>query len=103
VGTAIALLLDEITTYAFGHTDPETVGKANAYLKLFLMASRLLLSSTCGVASRARLLLTGTQKIFDFLLNETLPKQQTAGCQDANEATAGDQDTTQSVEAHPKL
>jgi hypothetical protein len=71
---AIALLLSGIMTYAFGLTDPETVCKANAFLKLFLMAPRLLLSSARGVASRARLLLTGTQEAFDFLLNETRPK-----------------------------
>ena len=40
---AIALLLDSIMTYAFGLTDPETVCKAHAFLKLFLMAPRLLL------------------------------------------------------------
>ena len=73
---AISLLLDGIMTYAFGLTDPETVCKANAFLKLFLMAPRLLLSSARGVASRARLLLTGTQEAFDFLLNETRLKPQ---------------------------
>ena len=45
--------------------------KANAFLKLFLMAPRLLLSSRRGVAQRARLLLTGTQEAFESLLEET--------------------------------
>ena len=67
----MALLLDGIMSYAFGLTDPETVCKANAFLKLFLMAPRLLLSSSRGVAHRARLLLTGTQETFDFLLETT--------------------------------
>jgi len=87
---AIALLLDGIMTYAFGLTDPDTVCKANAFLKLFLMAPRLLLSSTRGVASRARLLLTGTQEAFDFLLDETRPKPQ---LQTAKALTTAQQDS----------
>ena len=64
-------MLEGIMAYAFGRTDPETVCKANAFLKLFLMAPRLLLSSRRGVAQRARLLLTGTQEAFESLLEET--------------------------------
>ena len=73
---AMALLLEGIMAYAFGRTDPETVCKANAFLKLFLMAPRLLLSSRRGVAQRARMLLTGTQEAFEFLLDETRVKPQ---------------------------
>ena len=39
------------------------------------MAPRLLLSSTRGVAARAKLFLTGTQEAFDFLLEQTTPKR----------------------------
>ena len=86
---AIALLLDGIMTYAFGLTDPDTVCKAHAFLKLFLLAPRLLLSSARGVASRARLLLTGTCETFDFLLENTRPKPQ---AQVAKTLTAKQQD-----------
>jgi hypothetical protein len=39
-----------------------------------LMAPGLILSSTRGVARRARLLLTGTLQTFEELLQESLPK-----------------------------
>ncbi len=73
---AMALLLEGIMAYAFGPTDPITVCKANAFLKLFLMAPRLLLSLRRGVAQRTRQLLTGTQEAFDSLLKETQVKPQ---------------------------
>jgi len=69
-----ALLLDGILEYAFGGvSEPNTVCVANAFLKLFLMAPRLVLSSTRGVARRARLLLSGSVQAFEYLLEESTP------------------------------
>jgi len=70
----VGQLLDEIMAYGFGGlTDSNTLQKAHAFLKLCLMAPRLILSSTRGVAVRSRLLLTGTLQAFEFLLAESLP------------------------------
>ena len=45
--SVVALLLDGILEYAFGGiSDPQTATKADAFLKLFLMAPRLILSLT---------------------------------------------------------
>ena len=64
-----ALLLEGILEYAFGGvSEPDTVSKANAFLKLFLMAPRLVLHSTRGVARRARLLLSGSVDAFEELI-----------------------------------
>jgi hypothetical protein len=74
--SVIALLLDGIQEYTFGGiSDPETTAKADAFLKIFLMAPRLILSSTRGVARRARLLLSGTAAAFDELLQESTPNE----------------------------
>ena len=74
--SVMALLLDGILAYAFGGvSEPNTASKANAFLKLFLMAPRLILSSTRGVARRARLLLSGTVQAFEVLLQESSPKE----------------------------
>ena len=74
--SVMALLLDGILAYAFGGVkEPITESKANAFLKLFLMAPRLVLSSTRGVARRARLLLSGTVQAFEELMEESSPKQ----------------------------
>ena len=74
--SVIALLLDGILDYSFGGvSEPNTACKASAFLKLFLMAPRLLLSSTSGVAKRSRLLLSGTVQAFEYLLQESSPKQ----------------------------
>ena len=73
--SVMALLLDGILEYSFGGvSEPETASRANAFLKLFLMAPRLILSSTRGVARRARLLLSGTVQAFDDLVQESSPK-----------------------------
>ena len=89
--------------YAFGRTDPETVCKANAFLKLFLMAPRLLLSSRCGVAQRARMLLTGTQEAFEFLLEETRVKPQPRDNRPPLPRTAGNQNQRQGIETSAEL
>ena len=74
--SVIALLLDGILDYSFGGvSEPNTACKAGAFLKLFLMAPRLLLSSTSGVAKRSRLLLSGTVQAFEYLLQESTPKE----------------------------
>ena len=49
--------------------------RLEAFLKLFLMAPRLVLSSSRGVARRARLLLSGTVQAFEELMVELSPKQ----------------------------
>jgi len=73
--SVMALILDGILEYAFGGvSDPDTLSKANAFLKLFLMAPRLILSSTRGVARRARLLLSGTVHAFEQLVQESSPE-----------------------------
>jgi hypothetical protein len=72
----IALLLEGLLDYSFGGvSEPNTACKADAFLKLFLMAPRLLLSSTNGVARRSRLLLSGTVQAFDFLFQESTAKE----------------------------
>ena len=74
--SVIALLLDGILEYGFGGvSEPNTASKANAFLKLFLMSPRLILSSTRGVARRARLLLSGTVEAFEKLIQESTPKE----------------------------
>ena len=73
------LLLDGIIEYAFGGvSEPNTVCIANAFLKLFLMATCLVLSSTRGVARRARLLLSGSVQAFKYLLEESSPSDRGA-------------------------
>ena len=68
-----------ILEYAFGGvSEPNTVCIANAFLKLFLMAPRLVLSSTRGVARRARLLLSGSVQAFEYLLEESSPSDRGA-------------------------
>ena len=51
---------------------------ANAFLRLFLMAPRLVMSSTSGVARRARLLLSGSVQAFKYLLEESSPSDRGA-------------------------
>ena len=48
------------------------------FLKLFLMAPRLVLFSTRGVARRARLLLSGSVQAFEYLLEESSPSDRGA-------------------------
>ena len=73
--SVMALILDGILAYAFGGvSEPDTLSKANAFLKLFLMAPRLILFSTRGVARRARLLLSRTVHAFEQLVQESSPK-----------------------------
>ena len=72
----MALLLEGILDYAFGGvSEPNTASKANAFLKLFLMAPRLILHSTRGVARRARLLLSGSIEAFEELIIKSTPKE----------------------------
>ena len=74
--SVVALLLDGILEYAFGGiSDPQTATRADAFLKLFLMAPRLILSSTRGVARRSRLFLSGTVAALEELLQESTPNE----------------------------
>ena len=69
---ALGLIIDGIITYAFrATTGPEDQHRASAYIKLFFLLPRLLLSSSRGVALRARLLLTGRLDAFEKLYNES--------------------------------
>ena len=70
--SVVALLLEGIVMYAYGGVyGSETAVMAEAFLKLFLLAPRLLLHSSRGVAERARVLLTGTVESFDSLYEAT--------------------------------
>jgi len=70
--SVVALLLEGITLYAYGGVHgAEAESMAEAFLKLFLLAPRMVLSSSRGVAERARTLLTGTVEAFDFLYHPT--------------------------------
>jgi len=71
---ALALIIDGIITYAFRATAaPEDQQRATAYIKLFFLLPRLLLSSSRGVAVRARLILTGRLDAFEKLYTESEP------------------------------
>ena len=76
--SVVALLLEGIVLYAYGGVHgAENECMAEAFLKLFLLAPRLILSSRRGVADRARALLTGTVESFNFLYELTqLPRKQ---------------------------
>ena len=53
---ALAVIINGIITYAFrATTAPEDQHRASAYIKLFFLLQRLLLTSSRGVAARARL------------------------------------------------
>jgi hypothetical protein len=70
----LVLTLDGILDYGFGGaSDSDTQLKADAFLKLFILAPRLVLSSSRGVANRAKLLLTGTVQNFNYLLQQSEP------------------------------
>jgi hypothetical protein len=71
---ALAVITDGIITYAFrATTAPEDQQRASAYIKLFFLLPRLLLSSSRGVAARARLILTGRLEAFQKLYEESEP------------------------------
>jgi hypothetical protein len=73
-----SIFRDGILQYGFSNLkDSNTVNRAHAFLKLFLLAPRLILSSSQGVAMRSRLLLTGTQTAFESLFEQSCPKDKT--------------------------
>ena len=70
--SVVALLREGIVLYAYGGMyESETAVMAEAFLKLFFLAPRLLLHSSRGVAERARVLLTGTVEFFNSLYEAT--------------------------------
>jgi hypothetical protein len=70
--SVVALLLEGILLYAYGGVHGvENDCMAEAFLKLFLLAPRLILSSRRGVAERSRIFLTGTVESFNFLYDPT--------------------------------
>jgi hypothetical protein len=73
---ALAFVTEGVITYAFQATAaPEDQQLAMAYLKLFFLLPRLLLSSSKGVAGRARLILTGKLDAFEKLYEESEPRE----------------------------
>ena len=72
---ALAFVTEGIITYAFqASTAPEDQQLAMAYLKLFFLLPRLLLTSSKGVAGRARMLLTGKLDAFEELYEGSEPR-----------------------------
>ena len=71
---ALAVIINGIITYAFrATTAPEDQHRASAYIKFFFLLPRLLLTSSRGVAARARLILTGRLDAFEKLYDESEP------------------------------
>ena len=74
-----ALLLEGIVSYAYGGVNtPDNAAIAEGFLKLWLLAPRLILSTTSGVAERSRILLLGTAEAFNYLYLASKPKQRTS-------------------------
>ena len=72
---ALAFVTEGVINNAFEATAaPEDQQLAMAYLKLFFLFPRLLLSSSKGVAGRARLILTGKLDAFEKLYEESEPR-----------------------------
>ena len=75
--SVVALLLEGIALYAYGGVyGSKTSVTTEVFLKLFLLAPRLLLHSSHGVAERARILLVGSVESFNSLY-ETIQKPPT--------------------------
>ena len=71
----VALPFEGIALYVYGVYGSKTTVMAEAFLKQFLLAPRLLLNLSRGVTERARLLLVSTDESFNSLYEVTQRQQ----------------------------